>query len=208
MIRVAAADAGTSSLDLLVLEDGVVCDQCRFEPEQIDADPAQPTRWHLERGSYDLVAGPSGYGLPLTPARDCSDLALALMTLVRPDDPAPSRRGVLGFRAVIEAMRASSLPVVFFCPVLFTFPRCRRTSRPIASTLARPTSCALQLWRSTSFAPLQPTSPVAIPAWLNWAALSLRSWSFLLAELSMAGEARRGLTVGGAAAHGTASSLT
>jgi predicted butyrate kinase (DUF1464 family) len=131
MIRVAGTDPGTSSLDLLLLEDGVVRDQCRFEPQQIQTDPALPVRWLVDRGPYDLIAGPCGYGLPLVRAQDCSDLALALMTLVRPDEPAPTRRGVLGFRGMIEALRASSLPVVFLPGAIHlpTVPAHRKTNR-------------------------------------------------------------------------------
>jgi hypothetical protein len=57
MIRVAGADPGTSSLDLLVLEDGVVADQARFSPDQLRADPSQPVAWLCERGPFDLIAG-------------------------------------------------------------------------------------------------------------------------------------------------------
>ncbi len=66
MVRVAGTDPGTSSLDLVVLDDGQVADQTRFDPAQLQADPHAATRWLLDRRPFDLVAGPSGYGLPLT----------------------------------------------------------------------------------------------------------------------------------------------
>ena len=44
-IRVAGTDPGTSSLDVLVLKDGAVGEQCRFTPEQLQTDPALPVRW-------------------------------------------------------------------------------------------------------------------------------------------------------------------
>src|SRR3954464_744533 len=83
-IRVAGADPGTSSLDWLVLEDGAVADQCRFTPDELRAHPALPRRWLEERGPFHVVAGPSGYGLPLARGRDCGEPELTLMTLVRP----------------------------------------------------------------------------------------------------------------------------
>ena len=45
MPRVAGADPGTSSLDLLVLRDGAVADQYRFPADVLNADPTAPVRW-------------------------------------------------------------------------------------------------------------------------------------------------------------------
>ena len=44
MPRVAGCDPGTSSLDVLVLDDGTVADQARFEPERLRSDPTLPVR--------------------------------------------------------------------------------------------------------------------------------------------------------------------
>ena len=41
-IRVAGTDPGTSSLDVIVLEDGQVVDQVRFSPQEIQADATLP----------------------------------------------------------------------------------------------------------------------------------------------------------------------
>ncbi|MCI0456924.1 MAG: DUF1464 family protein [Gemmataceae bacterium] len=130
MPRVAGADPGTSSLDLLLLDDGLVVDQGRFTPEQLQADPAAPATWLSERGPLDLVAGPSGYGLPLTPARDCGEHELALMSLIRPDDRGQGQ-GVLKFRAVLRALCASALHVVFLPGVIHlpTVPAQRKANR-------------------------------------------------------------------------------
>jgi predicted butyrate kinase (DUF1464 family) len=117
MPRVAGADPGTSSLDLLVLDGGAVADQARFPPQQLDADPAAPIRWLRERGPFDLIAGPSGYGLPLVWAADCSDRDLHLMSLVRPDERGQAR-GVVGFSSLVRAFRDSGLPVVFLTGVI------------------------------------------------------------------------------------------
>src|SRR2546421_11244828 len=111
MVRVAGTDPGTSSLDLLVLDDGAVRDQVRFAPDDLRADAELPVRWLAERGPFDLVAGPSGYGLPLRRAADCTDRDLALLSLVRPDDR--GRGGAPGFSAVVRAFRASGPPAVF-----------------------------------------------------------------------------------------------
>src|SRR4051794_3598734 len=103
-MRVAGTDPGTSSLDVLVLDDGRVADQARFTPEQLRDDAEGPVRWLRERGPFDLVAGPSGYGLPLRPAADCTEADLALMALVRPDERGPAQ-GVARFLSVARSFR-------------------------------------------------------------------------------------------------------
>src|SRR4051794_13688315 len=102
-VRVAGTDPGTSSLDVLVLEDGEVVAQANFAPAELQADPGAPARWLAQHGPFDLIAGPSGYGLPLVRGADSTERDFALMTLVRPDERAPGderRKGVLGFSSV------------------------------------------------------------------------------------------------------------
>ena len=130
MPRVAGCDPGTSSLDVLVLQDGTAADQVRFTPEQLRADPTAAVRWLADRGPFDLIAGPSGYGLPLVRAADCTDAQLALMSLVRPDER-DTAKGVGGFSAVARAFRDSGLPVVFLPGVIHlpTVPAHRKLNR-------------------------------------------------------------------------------
>jgi predicted butyrate kinase (DUF1464 family) len=127
---VAGADPGTSSLDLLVLEDGTVAGQHRFSPQDLQADPAAPVRWLREQGPLDLIAGPSGYGLPLVRAADCTARERALMTLVRPDEEG-RRQGVFGFAALLRELCGSALPVMFLPAVvqLDTVPAHRKINR-------------------------------------------------------------------------------
>jgi len=129
-LRVAGADPGTSSLDWLILEDGVATEQCRFAPDQLQADVALPVRWLQERGPFTLIAGPSGYGLPLVLAADCIDDHLSQMTLTRPDEQR-SGGGVLGFTRLARALRDSGLPVVFLPGVIHlpTVPAQRKLNR-------------------------------------------------------------------------------
>jgi predicted butyrate kinase (DUF1464 family) len=128
-VRVAGTDPGTTSLDLLVLDDGAVRDQARFAPDELRADAELPVRWLAERRPFHLVAGPSGYGLPLVRAADCGDRDLALLSLVRSDDR--GRGGVLGFSALVRAFRASALPAVFLPGVIHlpTVPVHRKINR-------------------------------------------------------------------------------
>lgn len=130
MLRVAGCDPGTSSLDVLILEDGRVAAQTRFTPDELRADPAAPVAWLRERGPFDLIAGPSGYGLPLVRAADCTANQLELMALVRPEERGTAS-GVSGFSAVARTFRASALPVVFLPGVihLTTVPPQRKLNR-------------------------------------------------------------------------------
>jgi predicted butyrate kinase (DUF1464 family) len=130
MPRVAGADPGTSSLDWLILENGVVRDQCRFDPDQLRDDPALPLSWLEARGPFDLIAGPSGYGLPLVRAADCTERDLALMALVRLEERGRDQ-GVLRFTAVLRALRAAALPIVFLPAVMHlpTVPPHRKVNR-------------------------------------------------------------------------------
>jgi len=128
MARVAGCDPGTSSLDILVLENGAVADQVRFEPDHLRTDPAAPVKWLEGRGPFDLVAGPSGYGLPLVRAADCTDEQFDLLSLVRPGERSG---GVASFTAVARAFRDSKLPVVFLPAVIHlpTVPVHRKLNR-------------------------------------------------------------------------------
>jgi predicted butyrate kinase (DUF1464 family) len=59
----------------------------------------------------DLIAAPSGYGLPLVPVALLDQTQLDLAVLVRPEDrDQPERVG--GLRAMVELMRARRLPAI------------------------------------------------------------------------------------------------
>ncbi len=153
-IRVAGTDPGSSSLDVVILEDGVVGEQCRFTPQELQADPALPVRWLSERGPFHLIAGPSGYGLPLVRRADCTERDLALMTLVRPDERGPDdagRQGVLGFSSLLRALRASDLPIVFLPGVMHlpTVPAHRKINRIDLGTADKLCVAALALAQRT-----------------------------------------------------------
>jgi predicted butyrate kinase (DUF1464 family) len=77
MPRVIGIDPGTVSLDLCGLDDGRVFLDHSVATEDALVDPSLVLGL-LDRSSpLDLVVGPSGYGLPLTHARDLTERALA-----------------------------------------------------------------------------------------------------------------------------------
>jgi len=112
MPRVAGVDPGTVSFDLCVLQDGEPVVEQVFETGSLSEDSA-PLLYALARhGPYELIYGPSGYGLPLVAAADVGERELAEMVLVRPDE-SHANTGVGGVRSLLRALAHSGLPVVF-----------------------------------------------------------------------------------------------
>jgi predicted butyrate kinase (DUF1464 family) len=112
MPRVAGVDPGTVSFDLCVLQDGDPVVEQVFETGSLSQDSGPLLDALARHGPYDLVYGPSGYGLPLVPADRVGERELALMVLVRPDE-AHADAGVGGLRALLRSLAGSGLPVVF-----------------------------------------------------------------------------------------------
>src|ERR1043166_2133216 len=69
MPRVIGIDPGTVCIDLCGLEDGRLFLDRSIPTSDALADPARFVALLEDAGPLDLVAGPSGYGLPLTRAR-------------------------------------------------------------------------------------------------------------------------------------------
>jgi predicted butyrate kinase (DUF1464 family) len=112
MPRVAGVDPGTLSFDLCVLQDGEPIVEQVFETGSVGEDSSPLLDALARHGPYDLVYGPSGYGLPLVTAAAVGERQLAEMVLVRPDE-ASADTGVGGMRSLLRALAHSSLPVVF-----------------------------------------------------------------------------------------------
>ena len=112
MPRVAGVDPGTVSFDLCVLQDGEPVLEQVFETGSLSEDSGPLLNALASHGPYDLVYGPSGYGLPLVVAADVGERELAEMVLVRPDE-ASVDTGVGGMRSLLRALARSGLPVVF-----------------------------------------------------------------------------------------------
>lgn len=130
MPRVAGVDPGTVSFDLCVLQDGEAVVEEVFETGRLSASPELVLRTLAQHGPYDLVYGPSGYGLPLLRAPDVGERELAEMVLVRADE-AHADAGVLGLRSLLRALTHSGLPLVFGPGVIHlpSVPRHRKYNR-------------------------------------------------------------------------------
>ena len=147
MPRVVGVDPGTQSFDLCGLADGEV-----FLEESIDADDARRApaalvdRLEAAR-PLDLIAAPSGYGLPLVPVAALDPAQLDLVVLARPEDrEQPERVG--GLRAMLELMRDRGLPAILLPGVvhLDTVPAHRKVNRVDMGTADKVCVAALGVW--------------------------------------------------------------
>ena len=117
-MRVIGIDPGTVTIDLCGLDDGrVFLDRSLPTAEALADSVAHSPICSSTAAPLDLVAGPSGYGLPLTAARDLTDADLRLACLAAEGEPG----GIGGLRRSMRALGARL--------------RCRSCSRPASSTL-------------------------------------------------------------------------
>src|SRR5688572_2648507 len=108
MCRVIGIDPGTVTIDLCGLDDGrLFLDQSLPTPRAL-ADPALLVSLLEASAPLDLVAGPSGYGLPLIAASDLTDADLRLAYLAAEGEAG----GIGGLRALVRAIARISIPVV------------------------------------------------------------------------------------------------
>ena len=66
MVRVVGIDPGTKTMDLCLLEDGVVRDEVVLESSEVAFKPELLVRAVEKLSPYDLIVGPSGYGVEVT----------------------------------------------------------------------------------------------------------------------------------------------
>jgi predicted butyrate kinase (DUF1464 family) len=139
--RVAGIDPGTLSLDACGLEDGRVYLDATWPTAALLADPRPLIDGLLAAGAVDLVVGPSGYGLPLRPARDVTDEELRLAFLAPPGETG----GIGGLRALARRLDAAGLPLVFTPGVIHleSVPRHRKLNRVDLGTADKVCAVAL-----------------------------------------------------------------
>ena len=143
MPRVAGIDPGTLSLDACGLDEGRLYLDATWPTAELLADPRPLLDGLLAAGPVDLVVGPSGYGLPLRPARDVSDEELRLAFLAPPGETG----GIGGLRALARRLDAAGLPLVFTPGVMHleTVPRHRKLNRVDLGTADKVCAAALAI---------------------------------------------------------------
>jgi predicted butyrate kinase (DUF1464 family) len=141
--RVAGIDPGTLSIDACGLEDGRLFLDATWPTAELQADPRPLIDALLAGGPVDLVAGPSGYGLPLCRATDATDDDLRIAFLAPADEPG----GIVGLRALARRLEAAGLPLVFTPGALHlgTVPVHRKLNRVDIGTADKVCAAALAI---------------------------------------------------------------
>jgi predicted butyrate kinase (DUF1464 family) len=143
MPRVIGIDPGTVSIDCCGLEDGQVFLDRSLPTADALADPAAVVGLLEGAGPLDLVAGPSGYGLPLTRVQDATEEDLRLAFLAAPGEAG----GIGGLRALVRALARTHLPVVLTPGVVHlpTVPAHRKVNRVDLGTAEKVCAAALAI---------------------------------------------------------------
>jgi len=143
MPRVIGIDPGTVSLDLCGLDDGHLFLDRSWPTAEALSEPARFVAELEAAGPLDLVAGPSGYGLPLTRVQDATDEALRLAFLAAPGETG----GIGGLRELVRVLARSALPVVLTPGVVHlpTVPAHRKANRVDMGTAEKVCAFALAL---------------------------------------------------------------
>jgi predicted butyrate kinase (DUF1464 family) len=167
MPRVVGIDPGTLSIDLFGLDDGAPFLERSFPTPDVARDPG-PLVAALEAARpLDLVAGPSGYGLPLVPIERVGPAEERLLFL--PDGRGRSPLG--GLVALARRLAQARLPVVFLPGVvhLASVPAHRKLNRVDLGTADKLCAAAF-----------------AIDDQARRGSLALRDTSFVLVEMGAA----------------------
>ena len=141
MPRVIGIDPGTVSIDVCGLDGGRVFLDESYPTHEALAHPARFVASLEAHAPLDLVAGPSGYGLPVRRARDLTERDIRLAYLAADGDAT----GIGGLRTLARALAASELPVVFTPGVVHlpTVPAYRKVNRVDMGTADKVCATAL-----------------------------------------------------------------
>ena len=146
MPRVVGIDPGTVSFDVCGLEDDRVFLDTTIPSTDIAANPKVLVDLLRSAMPLDLIAGPSGYGLPLVRIEDITERELALVILVRPEER--ERIAVLGgLRRLILLTQEARMPAVFTPGVIHlpTVPRYRKANKIDMGTADKLSCCVLAI---------------------------------------------------------------
>ena len=141
MARVIGIDPGTVSIDVCGLDDGRLFLDESYPTRDTLADASRFVALLQSHAPLDLVAGPSGYGLPLRRASELTETDLRLAYLAVDGEAG----GIGGLRSLARALAASELPVVFTPGVIHlgTVPEHRKVNRVDMGTADKVCATAL-----------------------------------------------------------------
>lgn len=143
MPRTLGIDPGTITIDVCGLDAGAVYLDRSIPTAQALADVPAFIALLRDAGA-SLIAGPSGYGLPLTPVERATETDLRLAYLAATDD----HGGIGGLRTLARAMREAQLPVLFTPGVvhLASVPASRKVNRVDMGTADKVCAAALGVY--------------------------------------------------------------
>jgi predicted butyrate kinase (DUF1464 family) len=192
MPRVVGIDPGTVSFDVLGLEDGDAFLERSVPTPEVARHPETLVGVLQAALPLDLIAGPSGYGLPLAPIEAVGERELKLLCLARPGEgstrsrihsggaagrvrggaaqhpPAQHASPIGGLRTLVRLLRETRLPVIFTPGVIHlpTVPAHRKVNRIDLGTADKVCAAA-----------------AAIEEQSRWLDVPYAETSFVLAEL-------------------------
>ncbi len=125
-MRVVGIDPGTGSFDLFGREGEKIILDTSLPVSKVAENPAILLETVKEVSPVDIIVGPSGYGLPVSPISDMGDRELDLMV---PDDKSIPLYG--GIRMVLRLMKEQGFPIYFTPGVihLSTVPAYRKANK-------------------------------------------------------------------------------
>ena len=109
MTRVVGIDPGTVSIDVCGLANGQLYLDRSWPTQDALANPDGFLELLTSSGVPDLIAGPSGYGLPLIRSGTLTEDHLRLAFLAPPGEPG----GIEGLRGLVRQLNQSGLAIVF-----------------------------------------------------------------------------------------------
>jgi predicted butyrate kinase (DUF1464 family) len=141
--RVIGIDPGTVSVDVCGLDDGRVFLDRSLPTSEALADPSAIVELLDGAGPLDLVAGPSGYGLPLTAVRNLTESDFRLAYLAAEGEAG----GIGGLRSLVRMLGRSLTPVVLTPGVvhLGSVPAHRKVNRVDMGTADKLCAAALAI---------------------------------------------------------------
>ncbi len=136
-------DPGTVSIDLVGLRDGRPHVEESLPTREALSAPDRFLALLAAGGRPDLIAGPSGYGLPLLGAARVTEADLRLALLA----PEGEHGGIGGLGGLLRLLMASDLPVVFLPGVIHlpTVPLHRKLNRVDLGTADKVAAAALAI---------------------------------------------------------------
>ncbi len=170
MPRVVGIDPGTVSVDICGLDDGRVFLDRSLPTSEALADPSVIVELLDGAGPLDLVAGPSGYGLPLTAVRNLTESDFRLAYLAAEGEAG----GIGGLRSLVRMLGRSLTPVMLTPGVvhLASVPAQRKVNRVDMGTADK--LCAAALAVASRLSDGGAASETSRSSCSSWAARSRR----------------------------------